>query len=294
MCLVRKGPVLDRRWRGTLGPVGTYREVNRAMWDERAPAHARSPGYDRERFVRDPEAISDVVSFDLPRLGDLAGLRVVHLQCHIGTDTLSLARLGATVTGLDFSSESIAEARRLAGDAGPPVTFVEGDVYDAADILGRESFDLVFTGIGALGWLPDVAGWARVVADLLVPGGRLHIREGHPMLWAIDELATDGRLVVEHTYFERPEPIVWHSDESYVATDAPFTHTESHEWNHGLAETVTAVLDAGMELTALVEHDSVPWNAIPGQMTAIDGGEWRLTDRPWRLPHTFTLQARKR
>src|SRR3954469_25796996 len=140
-----------------------YRDVNRASWDERAPAHAASPGYSVQQFIDDPKFISDVVSFDVPRLGDIRGLRGVHLQCHIGTDTVSLARLGARMTGLDFSAPALAEARRLCDASGAEVDFVESDVYDAVDALGGESFDLVFTGVGALCWLPDIRRWARVV-----------------------------------------------------------------------------------------------------------------------------------
>src|SRR3954468_17576135 len=125
-----------------------YRDVNRASWDERAPAHAASPGYSVQQFIDDPTFISDVVSFDVPRIGDIRGLRGVHLQCHIGTDTISLARLGATMTGFDFSPAALAEARALNDELGMDVEFVEGDVYDAATALGAEQFDLVFTGIG--------------------------------------------------------------------------------------------------------------------------------------------------
>src|SRR5947209_10115549 len=133
-----------------------YRTVNRANWDERAPAHAASPDYAFARFVEDPAFLSDVVRFDLPRLGDVAGLRGVHLQCHIGTDTVSLARLGARMTGLDFSGPAIEQARRLAASAGTEADFIQADVYDSAEVLGTKSFELVYTGVGALCWLPDV------------------------------------------------------------------------------------------------------------------------------------------
>ena len=271
-----------------------YAELNRASWDERAPAHAASSDYAVDRFASDPGHLSEVVRFDLPLLGDIAGLRGVHLQCHIGTDTVSLGRLGADMTGLDFSPASLAEARRIAGLAGADVRFVEAEVYDARGALGPEPFDLVYTGIGALGWLPDIARWARVVAGLLRPGGRLFIREGHPMLWALDDPRPDGLLAVEYPYFERAEPMVFDEGGTYVETDVVFTHNRTHEWNHGLGEIVTALMNAGMGLTGLVEHDSVPWDALPGQMERIGGGEWRLADRPWRLPHTYTLQAVKR
>jgi SAM-dependent methyltransferase len=275
-------------------PVTDYTDINRASWDDRAVAHAASPDYEVDRFAADPGFLSDVVRFDLPLLGDIGGLRGVHLQCHIGTDTISLARLGADMTGLDFSPVSLAQARRIAGLAGADVRFAEAEVYDAVEVLGPGSFDLVYTGIGALCWLPRIRPWAVVVAGLLRPGGRLFLREGHPMLWAMEDGRPDGLLAVEYPYFERDEPSVFDEGGTYVETDAVFTHNLTHEWNHGIGELVTALLDAGLALTGLAEHDSVPWEALPGQMEKLGNGEWRLADRPWRLPHSYTLQAVKR
>jgi SAM-dependent methyltransferase len=270
-----------------------YRLVNRALWDERGPAHAASPDYKVRRFLDDPTFLSDVVQFDLPLLGKVTDLDGVHLQCHIGTDTVSLARLGAHMTGLDISAASLAEARTLAEAIDADVEFVEAELYDAVDVLGAAHFDLVYTGVGALCWLPDIRRWGALVADLLRPGGRLFIREGHPVLWALQDPRDDQLLVLERAYFERPEPTVWDEGGTYVETDAVFTQTRSLEWNHGLGEIVTALLDAGLTITSLVEHDSVPWDGLPGQMEHIGGNEWRLIDRPWRLPHTYTLQAVK-
>lgn len=275
----------------TFTAVSDYRTLNRANWDERAAAHAASADYRVTAFAADPAHLSDVVRFDLPLLGDIRGLRGLHLQCHIGTDTVSLARLGATMTGVDFSPASLAEARRISALAGNPVEYVESDVYGAPDKLERGGYDLVYTGIGALCWLPDIRGWARVVADLLRPGGRLFIREGHPVLWALSDPRPDGLLTLEFPYFERPEPTVWTEGGTYVETDAVFTHNTTHEWNHGLGEIVTALIEAGLAVTGLVEHDTVPWNALPGQMHQVDNNEWQLTDRPHRLPHTYTLRA---
>jgi len=273
--------------------VEDYRDLNRASWDERAPAHAASPDYGVQRFVDDPAHLSDVVRFDLPLLGDVAGLDGVHLQCHIGTDTVSLARLGARMSGLDFSPAAIVQARALASRTGTDVEFVEADVYDAVQVLGAERFDLVFTGIGALCWLPDVRRWAATVAGLLRPGGRLFLREGHPMLWSLADARPDGLLAVEYPYFEQEQPQVWDEGGTYVATDVVFTANVTHEWNHGLGEIFTALTEAGLRVTGLVEHDSVPWDALPGQMTRDDRGEFRLTDRPERLAASYTLQAVK-
>jgi SAM-dependent methyltransferase len=272
--------------------VTDYLEVNRASWDERAPAHAASPDYAVDRFVADPTFLSDVVRFDVPRLGDLSGMTGVHLQCHIGTDTVSLARLGATMTGVDLSGASVAEGRRLSERCGTPVTFVESDVYSAVEALGGRTFDLVFTGIGALCWLPDIGRWASVVAALLRPGGRLFVREGHPMLWALDE--TQEGLVVGYPYFETEEPLLDDSDGTYVATDVSFERNLSYSWNHGLGEIITALHEHGLQLTSFEEHDSVPWDALPGRMDRLDNGEYRLRDHPEWVAASYTLQAVRR
>jgi SAM-dependent methyltransferase len=285
--------------------VEDYRTLNRANWDERVPVHAASADYGVNRFAEDPTFLSHGVRFDLPRLGDIRGLRGVHLQCHIGTDTVSLARLGARMTGLDFSEPAIAQASAFAlaagaspddatGPAEGQANFVASDVYDAVAVLGTDTFDLVFTGIGALCWLPDVRRWAGVVAGLLKPGGRLFMREGHPLLWSFDDGREDALLVLKYPYFEQPEPLVWTEGGTYVETDVTFTHITTHEWNHGLGEIVTALLEQGMDVTMLQEHESVPWEALPGHMTCDDAGEWSLTDRSVRAPLTYTLQATKR
>lgn len=287
-----------------------YLSVNRANWDDRAGLHVAAD-YGMEHLLSAPDALSAVVRFDRPRLGDLAGLDVVHLQCHIGTDTISLARLGAaSVTGVDFSGVALAHAADLAARAGASVEYVESDVYNAPAALGGRTFDLVYTGIGALGWLPDIRRWATTVAELLRPGGRLFIREGHPIYNAIvpvvvasvDEFWSEyadvvrpGRraLALELPYFERAAPMIWH-DEGTYGGPGQVTHTETWEWNRGIGEIVTAVLDAGLQLTGLVEHDSVPWSFLGDDMTLDEAtGEYRLAERPDRLPATFTLTAVK-
>ncbi|QNE20000.1 class I SAM-dependent methyltransferase [Kribbella qitaiheensis] len=272
-----------------------YRVVNRASWDERVPAHAASAGYKLAEFERDPKFLSDVVRFDLPLLGDISGLRGVHLQCHIGTDTVSLARLGARMSGLDFSGPAVAQAQSFSDQLGAGVDFHQADVYDAVEVLGAAQYDLVYTGIGALCWIPSIERWAETVAGLLKPGGRLFIREGHPMLWALDGDRVAGEVTLDYPYFETEEPLVWDEGGTYVETEAEFSNNLTHEWNHGLGEIVTALLNAGLDLTGLAEHDSAPWTALPGHMTEDpETGEWRLTEKPFRLPATYTLQAVRR
>jgi len=271
-----------------------YLDTNRANWDDRASVHAARTGlgYGVQRYVDDRALLSDVVRFDLDRLGDIRGMRTVHLQCHIGTDTLSLARLGARVTGLDFSPVALAEARTLVAETGDGVDFVESDVYSALSVLEPASFDLVYTGIGALCWLPSIDPWAAVVAGLLAPGGRLFLREGHPVLWAMDERLDDD-LHLRFPYFEQAEPLAWDDSSTYVATDRPLTATKTYEWNHGLGEIVTALLNAGLTLTMLIEHDSVPWEALPGQMAARADGEFALDALAGVAPLSYTIQAVK-
>lgn len=271
--------------------MAEYLELNRANWDDRVPAHVASADYAVQRFFDDPAFVSDVVRFDLPLLGDVSGLRGAHLQCHIGTDTVSLARLGASMTGLDFSGAAVAEATRLAVATGADARFVQADVHDAAGVLEPGSFNLVYTGVGALTWLPDIRRWGRTVAGLLRPGGRLFIRDGHPMLYALD-IGADGRLVVTDSYFETPDARVSDSPGTYVQTGTAIEHTVTHWWNHGIGETVTALLEAGLTLTGLAEHDTVPWRPFAGEaMASAGGGEWRLTEMPRRLAASFTIQA---
>lgn len=271
-----------------------YAQVNRMHWDGRAAAHAASAGYDVDRLVRGERHLSGVVAFDRPRLGDVRGLDGLHLQCHIGTDTLSLSRLGARMTGLDISPASLREARQIAHAAGEDITYVEAQAYDAADVLGTARFDFIYTGIGAICWLPDIARWAAVVRALLRPGGMLFMREGHPMLFAIDEVRAeaDGSISAAYPYFETADPVVDESEGTYVDTPTPLAASRSMSWNHGIGEVVTALMEQGMALEVLEEHDSVPWEPFRGRMERVGDGEWRLADRPIRLAHSYSVRAR--
>lgn len=270
-----------------------YLSVNRANWDDRVPLHVGSPDYGVQRYLDDPAALSGVVEFDRPRLGDLHGIRGIHLQCHICTDTISLARLGATMTGLDFSAAALIEARSLAERSGARIEFVESDVYSALDVAPPHSFGLVCTGIGALCWLPRIDQWTEVVDGLLGPGGRLFVRDIHPMAFALND-SGPGPLVVDLPYFETADPIVTSADVSYVTSEATLSATTTHEWNHGLGEIVTALLDRGLAITCLTEHDSLPFEAFPGRMILGTDGEWRFTEHRERVPLSFTLQATRR
>lgn len=266
--------------------------MNRANWDERVPVHATSEAYDVERLVTGERWLSTVVAHDQRYLGDVVGQRLVHLQCHIGTDSLSLARLGAEVTGYDFSAPALEVAREIARRAGQEVTFVEGELYEAAERLPNASFDVVYTSVGALIWLPDIAGWARVVRRLLAPGGRLVVRDVHPVLQALDHDRDDDLLVLAEPYFERAEPVIFDEGGTYADADASFETTRTAEWNHSIGELLTAVLEAGLTLRRFEELTFTDWQPFALFEHDPEEGVYRLPEHLRdRLPTYVALVA---
>ena len=270
--------------------VADWARINMANWDSRVPHHEQ--GYALHEHTDDPNHLSRVVQFDLPRLGDISGLRGVHLQCHIGTDTVSLARLGAQMTGLDFSAPALEVAARLAAECELQVEYVESDVYSALDQLPAGEFDFVYTGIGALCWLPSVVRWAQVVSALLKPGGFLFIREGHPMLWSLCDPRPDGLVTIEYPYFETAGT-VFVEEQSYVEHDGVLESPTIVSFNHSLSEVFNALWSAGLTVTLFEEHQSVPWNPLAGEMVEFEPNEFRLREMPERLAATYTLRAVK-
>ena len=277
-------------------PLDEYREANLANWNDRVPVHASSDTYDLDRFDAGRDDISSVVDLDRRSIGDVAGKRLLHLQCHIGTDTVSWGRLGASVTGYDFSAPALEQARRLAARMGlEDARFVEGELYDAPERLAGERFDVVYTGVGALCWLPDIRRWAEVVASLLAPGGTLLMREGHPVLWALDHDRDDDQLVLATPYFETAEPIRWDDAETYTeGGEGAIEHTVTYEWNHGLGEILTAVLDAGLTIRRFEEHRDLEWAAWHLFTPDADTGRYRLPEELRdRVPCMYTLVAER-
>jgi SAM-dependent methyltransferase len=276
-------------YRARAMPLDAHRRANRENWDDRVPIHWVSPVYDTAGFIADPERLSDDVVFDAAFVGEVRGRRLLHLQCHMGKDTLSWARLGAEVTGIDFSKAAIAAARRLSAESGTPGRFLVAELYDAPAVLA-ETFDVVYTGVGALNWLPDISRWGKVVAGFLAPGGLFYMREGHPMLFSLDWRQGEA-LLVRYPYFETAEPVV-DDDPTTYAGPGTVRHSRTYEWNHGLGETVSALLDAGLVLTALREHRELSWQGLP-QMVRGDDGRWRLPEHQRDLvPVMFSLTAR--
>jgi SAM-dependent methyltransferase len=264
------------------GEAIDWRALNHANWDDRVPIHLASRFYDLAGFRAGADTLRP---FELGEVGDVTGRRLVHLQCHIGLDTLSWARRGALVSGLDFSAPAIEAASSLAAELGLAARFVVADVYDAAAAFGGQRFDVVYTGIGALVWLPDVFGWARVVAGLLAPGGFVYLVEGHPFAQILDDAS--GR-VVTRDYFER-EPIV--DDYPFSYTDGPaLEHTREVEFQHGLGEIITALADTGLRIEFVHEWDYEVFGRFE-VLERQDDGIYRLpADQP-RVPMLYSLRA---
>jgi SAM-dependent methyltransferase len=262
-----------------------FYDANRARWDESVPIHVASRGYDMDGFLRGEKSLYQL---EMDEVGDVSGKSLLHLQCHFGMDTLNWARLGATVTGLDFSGPAVEQARELAKQIGiEDATFVQANVYDAREALRGQQFDIVYTGIGALCWLHDIREWARIVADRLRPGGFLYVYEGHPVLWALDYERDDRLLVLSEPYFELERPSEYEGEYSYV-DGPPLKNTRNYEWNHGLGEIVTALISAGLQLEFLHEHREVAWQALPWMVSdqaQVPADESRHQRRSaWRLP----------
>lgn len=270
---------------------------NEANWDGRADIHMNGGYHDIDRLVSDPGAVTKELAQDVHRLGDLAGKDVVHLQCHLGTDTIGFARLDAKrVVGVDLSANSLRYARQIADAAGVDVDYIQANVYGAREAVDGE-FDLVYTSLGVLMWLPDIAAWATTVASLLKPGGTFFIRDDHPMFMTIDEIGDDDPdgLRIEQPYFQRVEPLTWSDDGSYAdSPDAPRNkHTTNHQWNHSLGEIVTALIRAGLVVDELIEVPYSAWCAWPNLMVE-DAEGWRLRENPDRLPLQFAITAHQR
>jgi SAM-dependent methyltransferase len=269
-----------------------WKDANRANWDERVGAHLGSAGYDLASLRAGRGHLHPIEEAEL---GPVTGRRVLHLQCHFGRDTLALAQRGAEVVGLDFSRPAIHAARRLAAELGleRQARFVEADLYDAPSAIPEPaSFDVVFVTWGAISWLPDIGRWAQVVAHFLAPGGSLYLAEGHPAAQVFDDMTRlpDGMPGYFAPYFAR-EPIVADDPRDYADPSARLTNARQYNWIHPLADIVAGLIDAGLRLEWLHEHDSVPWRMF--EMLVEDAhGMYRWPDRPW-LPLAFSLRARR-
>jgi SAM-dependent methyltransferase len=262
--------------------------INRARWDELVAVHLRSPGYRVAAFKAGEDHLHPI---EAAEIGPIAGKRLVHLQCHFGLDTLCLARRGAVVTGLDFSLTAIAAARALSAETGIPARFVAGNVYDAPALIG-ERFDVVYVSWGAINWLPNLAAWAKVVAEMLEFGGFLYLLEGHPLAMALEQQGPASPILPVCDYFQKPGPLVNFAATSYTGDPDRLANPEMHEWIHPLGDVVTALVEAGLTLDWLHEFDRVAWRMFPCLEEGADH-MWRMPAGRPSLPLAYSIRARK-
>ena len=271
--------------------MSDFTASNLANWNNRAELHATDTtgSYRIAKVLAGGSSLHDL---ETAELGDIAGLDVVHLQCHIGLDTLSLKHIGAaSVTGLDFSGTAIEAARDFARRAGTRAEFVQAPVYDAPQVLGR-SFDLAYVTWGALNWLDDIEEWARAVAGVLRPGGRLDLLEGHPQMMQYE--LRDGRLELAYGWrTPRGAPLLFDESHTYTGDERPLTHTRNYEWIHPVGDVVGALIGAGMAIDFLREHEIVVWQAFPG-MVEVGEDQFALPQGLPRIPLSYSIGATKR
>ena len=260
---------------------------NLERWTELARIHSEQPSqyYDLARFEAGGLSLR---ALEREEVGDVRGKTLLHLQCHIGLDTLSWARLGAKVTGLDFCEEALAVARRLAAEHALDAEFLCGDVDQLADGIGR-TFDVVFTSYGTTTWLPDLGRWASLIARSLHPGGMFYIIDGHPFSMCVNNEDDPSVLKVASSYFPRPEPARYESDGDYAVAAARPT-SPSYEWTHSLGEIVTALATAGLRIEFLHELPCCDYEYLRN-MHRDEHGWWWLADDMFRIPHTYSIKA---
>jgi ubiquinone/menaquinone biosynthesis C-methylase UbiE len=261
-------------------------QQNKAYWDEITPVHVRSSFYDIDGFIAGKKQM--IMPCELEEMGDIHGKSLLHLQCHIGMDTLAWARRGAKVTGVDFSGEAISTARKLSDETGIKSRFIESDIYALPDIL-NEKFDIVYTGAGAICWLPDLKKWGEIIARFLKPGGFFYIMEGHPFMSVFGNGPDVKDLQVKNPYFHNPEWLEMNPGNDYADSSYAIKNKES-EWMHPVSEILNSLIDAGLKIEFFHEHPMIFFKVLPFMVQDKDG-YWRLKDD--LLPQIFSLKASK-
>jgi SAM-dependent methyltransferase len=261
-------------------------QTNQERWDELAPVHLAS--YREVEILRQGGIALDEI--ELREIGEVRGKTLLHLQCHIGTDTLSWARQGAIVTGVDFSGQSIACARQLQQELQLEATFLQCNVYDVRAVL-HQPFDIVYTSRGVLCWLSDLQEWGRIVADMLKPGGTFYLMESHPILNIFDD-AQPGPLSIIYRYFHVPQPTLWDEANPDYADDEYICDGPSYEWDWSVSDIVNAVIKAGLQLEFINEYERLFWKRFPGMVEERERWYW-FPEYEGKLPLLFTLRATK-
>lgn len=260
-----------------------YLEINRQSWNNRTDAHLQSDFYDMPGFLKGNTSLKEI---ELALLPDIKDKKVLHLQCHFGQDTLSLARMGAICTGVDLSDKAIENARHIASEIGQNATFICSDVYDLPNQLD-EKFDVVFTSYGTIGWLPDIQQWAKVVSHFLKPGGRFIFAEFHPVVWMFD----DDFHTVKYNYFNAGAIIETESG-TYADREADIRQ-QYICWNHGLAEVVNSLIQQDLQIDHLQEYDYSPYNCLKG-MIEFEPGKFLISHMENKIPLVYSISATKK
>jgi SAM-dependent methyltransferase len=267
--------------------VEEYIQTNRRNWDDRVPIHLASEFYDVASFKA---GRSTLLPIERAELGDVRGKTLLHLQCHFGTDTLSWAREGAIVTGVDFSRPAIESARSLADDQRIEARFIESDVYKLPEVL-TGTFDIVFASYGVLCWLPDLPAWMEIAAGYLQPGGLLYIIDGHPLADMLDDGLAENEIRLAFPYLGA-EPLPFETEETYTDQQSAVGHGLHYNFAHGLGEIVSSAVDAGLQVEFLHEFTFGFFPRHP-QMQKRDDGYYELPDDKLKLPFIFSIKASK-
>ena len=259
-----------------------YFEVNKATWNEKVKVHTESELYDLEAFK---QGKTSLMSYELDALTEVKGKSLLHLQCHFGQDTLSWSRLGAKCIGVDISDEGIKVARQLNRELSLEAEFVCCNVLDTSKYV-KDTFDIVFTSYGTIGWLPDLKPWGKMIADRLKDGGTFYIAEFHPIVWMFDYL--EGKPIMKYAYNQ--DEAIYEEYQGTYADQSSAMISKEYGWNHGLGEVVTALTGAGLHIEYLEEHDESPYNVLP-DLVKTQSGMYATKDRLY--PLIFSLKAKK-
>ena len=270
--------------------MDTYFEANRRNWNDRVAIHYQDNGevYDVEQFLSGRSTLNQL---EIDGIGDVSGKTLLHLMCHFGLDTLSWARKGAKVTGVDMADQAIETARKLAAQAGLNATFVCSNVYDLPDHL-TEQFDIVFASYGVLAWLPDMSAFLAIATQFLKPGGLFFLADIHPLTDILEGDVGSGKLFVQERYFHSQEPEKVDEQHSYTNTDRAIEHSTSYQWYHSLGDVINACIEHGIAIRSLTEYPYTVYNRYPGMMEK-RGDRWVFTDASIDVPLLFAISGVK-
>ena len=262
--------------------------TNRKTWNRWADLNLGSEFYDVAGFKAGRSTLDRL---ERAGVGDVSGKRLLHLQCHFGLDSLSWARLGADVVGVDFSERAIEIAEDLAQELDIDARFVCSDIYAATEnVDGAGTFDIVFVSYGAISWLPDLGPWAESIAHFLKPGGKAFIIDHHPTVWIFDDSTSERVLRYKYPYFGT-DPIRDEETGNYAQPDAPDVSV-SYSWQHNFEDIVGSLVSAGMRIESLREYDRVAW-AWFEWMERDEDGLWRMPADMGDIPLMFSISAVK-